>query len=304
MNRFRFRVTASLLVVFALVVVGCGKSEESGEKGEKAAEKSEKGGMKTTALGRKLPKSIQDAGEIKVCSDIAYPPIEFYKEGTKDVLGVDPDLAKAMGKELGVEFRFENTAFDGIIPALKSKRCDVIMSSMSDTKERQDQGLDFVDYFNAGTSIIVQKGNPQKIAGLDDLCGKTIGIQKGTTQEEVATKQAAKCKSEGKGDLAVQTFEKDTEALQQLKIGRTVADMNDFPVAAYTAKQQPEAYEVVGEQIEAGPYGIGIRKDDTELMTALHEAMTKIFDNGEYEKVLKEWNVEAGAVDGIKMNGG
>ena len=298
MSKSRLRVVAALLLVLALVATGCGKKEEEGEKGDKG----EHEGMELTALGEKLPKEIQDAGEIKVCSDVAYPPIEFYKEGTKEVLGVDPDVAKAMGEELGVEFKFENTAFDGIIPALKSKRCDVIMSAMSDTKERQDQGLDFIDYFNA--SIIVQKGNPQKIHGLDDLCGKTIGIQKGTTQEEVATKQAEKCRSEGKGDLTVQTFEKDTEALQQLKIGRTVADMNDFPVAAYTAKEQPDAYEVVGDQIDAGPYGIGIRKDDTELMTALHEAMMKIFDNGEYEKVLKEWNVEAGAVDGIKMNGG
>ena len=145
------------------------------------------------------------------------------------------------------------------------------MSAMSDNKKRQAK-IDFVDYFTAGTSILVKKGNPKGIKTLDDFCGKTVALQRGTTQEDVATKQQqAKCKTAGKSAINVLPFDRDTEALIQIKQGRAVADMNDFPVAAYNAKKSGGGndFEVVGEQIAAGPYGIGVRKQDTQLRDAL-----------------------------------
>src|SRR5207253_6788712 len=101
------------------------------------------------------------------------------------------------------------------------------------------------------------------IRSLDDLCGRTIGLQKGTIQEDYANAQKTKCQGNG-SDLEVLTFEKDTDALLALKSGRSVADINDFPVAAYNAKVSGDGndFEVVGEQLEPGPYGIGVRKED------------------------------------------
>src|SRR5207253_88605 len=157
--------------------------------------------------------------------------------------------------------------------ALQSKRFDIIMSALSESPERR-QAIDLVDYFNAGTSILVAKGNPAAITSLDDLCGKTIGLQNGTTQETLANTQKTKCQSNG-SDLEVLTFEKDTDALLALKAGRTVADMNDFPVAAYNAKVSGDGndFEVVGEQLDPAPYGIGVRKDDVALRDALREGL-------------------------------
>ncbi len=208
-----------------------------------------------TELGKKLPASIQQSREIKVGSDIAYA---------------------------------------GIIPALLSKRFDVIMSAMSVTPEREKR-ISFLSYFNAGTSILVRKGNPQGIKALADLCGKTVALQKGTTQEDVAKGQAAKC---GASKLTLRTFDRDTEALLQVKSGAAVADMNDFPVAAYNAQTSGGGsdFEVVGEQIGAGPYGIGLRKDDTQLRDALQAALKQIIADGSYDQALKKWNVTAGAL--------
>jgi polar amino acid transport system substrate-binding protein len=297
-TRRRHGALLAMVAALALLLAACG-----GNGNNKGTSSGSGGGL--TDLGKKLPSSIQQSKEIKVGSDIAYAPVEFYKEGTQEVQGIDWDLAQAMGQKLGVKFTFANTTFDGIIPALKANRFDVIMSAMSDTPERQKE-VDFVDYFKAGTSILVKKGNPQGIQSLDDLCGKTIALQKGTTQVDVATEQQGKCKSAGKPAIKILTYDKDTDAQLQLRTGRSVADMNDFPVAAYAAQTVGGGndFEVVGQQIGAGPYGIGVRKSDTQLRDALQEALKAIVADGAYAQVLQKWNVSQGALTTAAINGG
>jgi polar amino acid transport system substrate-binding protein len=282
-----------LLVVGALLLAACGGS--TGGAGGGAAG----GGSGQQSLADKLPDRIKASKTIKVGSDISYPPVEFFKKGTQQVEGIDFDLADAMGKKLGVKFTFQNGTFDGLIPALKSKRFDILMSAMSDNAKRQ-KDVDFVDYFTVGTSILVKKGNPNSIQSLADFCGKTVALQRGTTQQAVAEDQQKKC---GSKKINILLFNTDTEAILQVKNGRAVADMNDFPVAAFTAQQDP-SFEVVGEQIEAGPYGIAVRKDDTQLRDALQAALQAIIDDGTYKQVLDKWQVAKGAVTKAQINGG
>jgi len=250
-------------------------------------------------LASLLPQAIRDKGTLVVGSDIAYPPVESFASDGTTVIGIDPEIAKALGDKLGVTLKFTNGTFDGLITSLTSKRIDLIMSAMSDTKKRQ-ASIDFVDYFIVGTSIIVKKGNPQHIQSLNDFCGRTIAIQQGTTQDDVAEAQAKKC---GEKKLHILKFPTDPEALLQVKQGRAVADMNDFPVAADTVKKTSD-YEVVGEQIEAGPYGIGVRKTDTQLRDALKAAMQAIIDDGTYAGILEKYQVTAGAVKTATVNAG
>lgn len=285
----------TLLVVVMLVTAACGGDDAGGGGGG--------GDTELTELGQQLPQEIQDAGEIIVGSDIAYAPVEFYDEDGTTPLGIDPDLGAAMGEALGVEFRFENGTFDTLITGLQSNRYDIIMSAMSATPERAEE-ISFVHYFNVGTSILVQKGNPENIQVLDDLCGKTIALQRGTTQEEVAAEQQAKCEQMGQ-PLEVLPFDRDTEALVQVKSGRAVADLNDYPVAAYNAQTSGdgEDFEVVGEQIDAGPYGIGVAKEDGELREALVAALEQIIDDGTYTEVLEKWEVAQGAVTEVEVSG-
>lgn len=286
--------TVLLLMVLVLVAAGCASGDE-GADGDAAADR------ELTELGQQLPERIRESGEIKVGSDIAYPPVEFYEDGDENQLrGIDPDLADALGEALGVNFVFENTTFDGLIPALQSERFDIIMSAMSATPERAE-AITFLEYFTVGTSILVQEGNPEGIQSLDDLCGKTVALQRGTTQEEVANEQKATCEEQG-STLDVLTFDRDTEALLQIQNGRAAAGMNDFPVAAYTT-QTEEGFEVVGEQIDAGPYGIGMRKEDTELHTALQAALQEIIESGAYDEVLVKWEVEQGALKDANLLG-
>ena len=296
--RHRSSVLVALVAGLALLLAACGGGNSSS--GSSSGTTSG-----VTDLGKQLPASIQQSKQLKVGSDVAYAPVEFFKLGTQDVQGIDWDLAQAMGQKLGVTVSFANTTFDGIIPALAAKRFDVIMSAMSDTPERQKQ-IDFIDYFNAGTSILVKKGNPEGIQSLDDLCGKTIALQKGTTQVDVATEQQSKCQAAGKPKITVLTYDKDTDAQLQVRSGRAIADMNDFPVAAYAAQTigGGNDFEVVGEQIQAGPYGIGVRKDDTQLRNAMQNALKAIIADGTYDQILQKWNVSRGALKTAAINGG
>jgi polar amino acid transport system substrate-binding protein len=278
-----------LAAAAVLVTAGCGSDDDS-----PALEQ-----PKTGELASLLPQAIRDKGTIDVGSDVAYPPVESFDTDGKTVVGLDPDLAKEIGDLLGVKLVFHNATFNGLIPSLKSKRIDVIMSAMSDNKKRQKE-VDFVDYFIVGTSIIVKAGNPDGISTLDDLCGKTIAIQQGTTQDDVAEAQKTKCGAKG---LKILKFPTDPEALLQVKQGRAVADMNDFPVAKAIVKKTG-TYEVVGEQIEAGPYGIGVRKEDTQLRDALQKALQKLIDNGTYQRILEKYDVTDGAVKTASVNGG
>lgn len=300
----RMASSIAVAVTGALLLAGCGDQTDSAGGG------ADKQGSKAP-LFDKLPKKIQKAGVIKVGTDAAYKPME-YKDGQK-IVGLDPDLANAMGKQLGVRFQFTNGTFDGLITSMQTGRFDMIMSSMTDTKDRQEglddkgkkvgKGVDFVDYLTAGSSILVQKGNPEKIKSVDQLCGKKVATQRGTTSHEILKKQIDKCKKNRERPLTIEPFDTDDEARVRLKAGGVVADISDFPVAANAAKTGND-FEVVGEQMESAPYGMAVSKGNDELSGALKEALTKIIEDGSYEKALKKWGVEDGGVSEAKINSG
>ena len=300
-TRHRLFATGAVLAAGSLVLTGCGSqgsSTTSKAKPDKAAAASQ------APLFAKLPADIQKSGVVKVGSEVAYAPVEFMQDGKP--VGIDPDLATALGKQLGVTFQIQNSGFDTLITGLDSKRFDLAMSAMTDNKERQGKGVDFIDYFSAGTSILVKKGNPEKIQTLDDLCGKTVALQKATTNEDIAKTQAKKCKTDKKGELKIQAYAHDGEALLKIKGGGAVADLNDFPVAAYNAQTSGSGndFEVVGEQVEAGLYGIAVSKENTQLRDAVKAALDELIKNGEYAKILDKWQVKQGAVTAVQINGG
>jgi polar amino acid transport system substrate-binding protein len=209
---------------------------------------------------------------------------------------------------LGLTVTFVNdTDFAGIIGALRAGRFDIVMSAMNDTAERRGKGVDFIDYFRAGSAILVQKGNPRQVKGLDDLCGATVSVQKGTTQDtDILTAQETKCRTAGR-PLTVLRFEKDIDALQQVKNGRAAADLEDFPVAAYNATTSGGGadFEVIAQQVGAvGVYGIAVPADNTALRDKLQGALRSIIDDGTYDTILARWNVTAGALKTAAVNGG
>ncbi|MFF4227842.1 ABC transporter substrate-binding protein [Streptomyces sp. NPDC001820] len=302
--RSRIAAVGAIAVAGALLLTACGDQTKDSGSGAAKSDSS-------APLFSKLPKKYQDAGVIKVGTDAAYAPMEF-TEGGK-IVGIDPDIAAALGKQLGVKFEFTSGTFDGLLTSVYTGRQDIIMSAMSDTKKRQDglddkgkkigKGVDFVDYFNSGVSLLVKKGNPQKIQSLDDLCGKSVAVQRGTIYEDTFKAQATKC---GAKKLTIQAFDTDAEAQTRVKSGGAAADLNDYPVAAYIAKTSGggKDFEVAGGQTDAGPFGIALGKENTQLRDAIKEALDAIIKDGSYTKVLEKWDVADSAVTKATINAG
>lgn len=304
---YLFSVGVSLACT-ALLLTGCG--DQTSDKNESSGS----GSADAAPLAGRLPAAIRDKRVIKVGSDIAYAPVEF-KDDSGKVVGLDPDLAVAMGKQLGVTFQFDNGTFDALLIGLRSGRYDIVMSAMGDNKNRQEgidpntgkkvgEGVDFVDYLTAGVSLYTRKGDTQGITTWDDLCGKKLAVQRGTTSEDLAKQQATKCPSGRK--LTIEAFDDDQQAQTRLRSGGVDAASSDFPVAAYATKTSGDGkdFEMVGDQVEAAPYGIALSKDDTQLRDALQAAMNAVIKSGEYPKILEKWGARDGAVKESAVNGG
>ncbi|MFI1537365.1 ABC transporter substrate-binding protein [Streptomyces anandii] len=304
----RLAAVGAIAVAGALILTGCGDQT----KNKNNASGSSSAG--SAPLADKLPSSIRDKGVIRVGSDISYAPVEF-KDNSGKVVGLDPDLADAMGKQLGVKFDFQNGTFDALLTGLRSNRYDIAMSAMTDNKNRQEgvdpttgkkvgEGVDFVDYLTAGVSIYTRKGDTKGITSWSDLCGKKIAVERGTVSEDLAKAEAKKCPS-GK-TLSIQAFDDNQQAETRLRSGGADAVSADFPVAAYAVKTSGggKDFQIVGDQVEAAPYGIAVAKSSTQLRDALQAALNAVIKSGEYQKILQKWGAQDGAVKESAINGG
>src|SRR4051794_25764036 len=153
------------------------------------------------SVAKLVPPAVKSTGKLSVAADATYPPNEFIGSNGKTVEGMDADLAKALAEVMGLKANVKNATFDSIIPGLASHKYDLGMSSFTDTKERE-KTVDFVTYFSAGTAFFEKKGGPP-VTTLADLCGKTVAVEKGTTQQTDAEAQSKKCSG---GGVKVLTF--------------------------------------------------------------------------------------------------
>ncbi|MGW3747664.1 ABC transporter substrate-binding protein [Streptomyces sp. NPDC005134] len=304
----RIAAVGAIAVAGTMLLTACGDQTNSDTTKTEGSTKS------TAPLFDKLPADLQKAGVIKVGTDATYAPMEF-KQGDK-IVGVDPDIAAALGKQLGVKIDFTSGTFDTLLGALPTGRYNAVMSAMSDTKARQEglddkgkktgTGVDFVDYFTASTGILVKKGNPEGIKSVDDLCGKKLAVQRGTTYEKAAKDLSAKCVTDDKKKISIEAFSSDAEAQTRVKSGGAVADLNDSPVAAYIAKTAGGGndFEAVANKSDAGPFGIAVDKKNTQLRDALKTALDAIIADGTYKAALDKWGAADGAVTAAAVNGG
>ena len=244
------------------------------------------------ASGSSAP-SRAAAGTLAFCSDVTYPPEEFY-QGTKAV-GSDIDIGTEIAKRLGLMAKFQNTGFDGIIAALLAKRCDAVISGMNDTPKRRKQ-VAFVDYLSVGQSLMVKKGNPKGIRKFADLSGKSVSVEVGTTNKDFLDQENKLLKKKGKSVIKIVTFPKDTDAAAALKAGRVDAYFGDTPVVAYYIRKDP-AFGFGVSPISPIPVGIAIRKGDP-LIAKVQKAVDAMYADGTMRKILRKWQMESVALKG------
>ena len=247
-----------------------------------------------------VPGAIKTAGKLVWCVDVSYAPEEFYKADGTTPQGSDIDIAHEIAKRFGVTAEIDNTGFDGIIPALNAKKCDLIISGMNDTPARAKL-VDFVDYLKVGQGLLVPVGNPKNLKTLDDLSGKTVAVQLGTTNKDALDAENAKLSAAGKPKIEIQTFQADTDAFQQLKLGRVDAYSTDSPVVAYynSLPENAGKFEVGGTPIAPIAIGVAVRKTDTDLKAAVQAAIDGMYADGTMKKIVDIWGM-TNAVEFLK----
>ncbi|WP_346353455.1 basic amino acid ABC transporter substrate-binding protein [Azotosporobacter soli] len=248
----RMMVMMAALLVLLLGLAGCG---------QKAADK-------------------PAAKVLKVGAETTFPPFEFQDEQSKEYVGFDMDLARAVGKQMGYEVQIQSMGFDGLIPALEGGNIDLIVSGMSITPERAEKVSFSKPYYKSGLSIIVKADN-QTIKGFKELEGKKIAVQIGTTGAEEAKKI--------KG-ATVREFNSNAESYMELKAGGVDAVVNDLPVNQYyMAKSGDKSAKLLSEISNAEDYGMAIAKKNGELTEKVNKALEELKKNGEYDKIYEKW---------------
>lgn len=254
------------------------------------------------SLASQVPSAIKSKGSLIVAADATYAPNEFIGPDGKTVVGMDADMAKAIGQQLGLKVTMVNATFDTIIPGLVSGKYDLGMSSFTDTKARE-KVVNFVTYFVAGTSFYVKSSGGPKINSLADLCGHTVAAEKGTTQQADATGQAAKCQASSKAPLTLQVYNDQNAVNLALSSGRAQVAMADSPVAEYQVRLSNGTFKLSGAPYGTAPYGIAIPKDSGMTQPVL-AAIKKIMADGTYMKILDTWGLRAGAISNSAINAG
>jgi polar amino acid transport system substrate-binding protein len=307
MHRLKIPSVAGLPVLALVVVLaaGCGGGGKKASSTTTSSTTTSTTGttISTPATDSKIAAEVPAKFKSKtlvVAADATYAPNEFIGSNGKTVEGMDPDLGKALGAVMGVKVKFVNASFDGIIPGLASGKYDLGMSSFTDTKERQ-KTVDFVTYFQAGTSFYTKTGGPT-INSLADLCGHSVGVERGTTQASDATAQNGKCKSAGKASVKVSVYPDQNSANLAISSGRRQVGMADSPVAAYIVKQSNGQFTLSGKSYNTAPYGIAIPKG-SGLTKPILGAVKVLMSDGTYKAILTKWGIQAGAITNPKING-
>jgi polar amino acid transport system substrate-binding protein len=230
----------------------------------------------TTKGGADLVKD----GTLTVCSDVPYPPFEdFDKSAPSGFTGFDIDVVQAIADDLKLKLAVKDESFDGLQSGLtlNSGACDMVASAMTITEDRE-KNLDFSDgYYDSEQSLLVPAGSD--IASIGDLDGKKVGVQQGTTGKQYAEDNAT--------GADIVSFPSDAEMYSAIKAGQVDALLQDLPVNLDHTKDGK--FEVVEKYSTDEQYGFAIKQGNTELVTEVNDALSKLRDDGTYDDIYNKY---------------
>ncbi len=273
------------LVVLSLLLAACGTSTTTvtGPPANPA----------TPAVA--APNDLITPGVLTVGSDTTYPPQEYIDTATGKAIGFDVDLITAIAQRMGLQAKIVTTKFDTIVDDEAARRFDVVISALFITAERQKK-VDFVPYFKAGESLLVQAGNPLNIKSLADLCGRNVGVQTGTAEQDELKTASDACVKASKPAINVTVLQDQTAVIQLLANHRVVATYQDTPVTDYYNKLHPGQFTVGGVVVNFITEGILVRKGDTSMFNAIQTAFDQLKANGTYHSLILKWGLTNGEI--------
>ncbi|CAH0219129.1 Glutamine-binding periplasmic protein [Arthrobacter sp. Bi83] len=301
MNQLRttFLSLAAVSLAGALLT-GCSNPSTVSETAPEAAKTSGSTAAVETdaAAAAALPQATRDKGTLTVTMSQSSPPLHFMAGDGTTTVGVDPEVAAALGQTLGLKTTVVSGPFDGIIPGIAAGKFDMAISQMSPSAERM-KVLDFVDYYQSGSGIGVAPGNPQHLT-VDTLCGKRVGVLKGSFQDLKRLPALSEaCTAAGKEAIQAMTYPDMQAPNLALTAGRIDAVYVDGPTLGYAIKQGGQI-ELLGER-DVSPVSIGFKKG-AGLEKAVQLGMKSLAKSGKYKEILDKWGVGTGAISDFAFN--
>ncbi len=254
------------LFIISLLVVGlmaaCGTGEQEGNESTSGAEGDNK-------------------KVLKMATSADYPPFEYIDTAKgSDIIGFDIDLVNALAEKTGYEVEVQDMDFNSLIPALQAKQIDLVLAGMTPTPERAEN-VDFTDIYYAANHMIVSL-KENEIKSIEELEGKTIGVQLGSIQEEKATEISEQV------ELKIENRNKISELIQEMKAGRfDAAIIEDTVATGYFEKDDQLTGFKLGSNDEAGS-AIAFQKG-SKYTQEFNEALNEMKENGELEKLIVKW---------------
>jgi len=222
--------------------------------------------------------NIKASGKLRVGTDATYPPFEYNDDNTGKLIGFDIDLMTAICHDLKLKPQFVVVPFGGIIPGLRSDKYDCIISAMTITPDRQE-AVDFsLPYYDAGQTIAVPL-NDTTIHSIEDLKGKRIGVQLGTTGEIMA-------KTIEGADVI--SFNNIGAAFIDMENGHLDAVLNDAPTSRRAIRVRGKA-KIVGPLLSSEQYGIAVAKTNDKLLEVINGSLAKLIDAGVVDSLKQYW---------------
>ena len=231
---------------------------------------------------------VKAAGELRIGCEAAYVPFTFRQEGR--IVGYDVELAELLCKPLGVKPNFIDTAWAGVIPSLYAKKFDVVMSSMSYTKERLERVAFSVPYAEASQAMLVRAADAGRIKAPADLNGRAVAVKLGSPGQILQEKINAGLKAAGgAGFKELRTFDDHPAAYVALAQNRVDAVLNTLPTLAMVVKDAPGRYAIVKGLGADNWAGIAARKEDTEIVAFLDAELARLKADGSIYRLQEKW---------------
>ena len=226
---------------------------------------------------------IKQRGELVAATEMQFPPFDISDNGTYK--GVDRELVDAVGAVMGVKVKYLDLPWTSVLPGLEAKKFDICIAPVTITKERMKRYLFTVPIADA-TAAMMKRANDSSITKPEDIAGKTVGGQKGTSQLEQLKAFAAKLPK----PVEVKEYVDNNQSYADLAAGRVDASVNSLPNLAYAAAQRSDTFALVLPPFGQPTYFSWVgRLDDKTLVDAINEAIIKTESDGTMAKIQKTW---------------
>ncbi len=279
------KMTAIAMAAFAaLTVTACGSSSTTSTTAAATTAAAEETEAATTAAGTEAAaEETEAAGDssyagktLIMATNAEFPPYEYH-DGN-EIVGIDVEIARAIAEQMGADFEVSDIAFDSIIPAVQAGKADFGAAGMTITEDRKTQ-VDFSDSYASAVQAVILKEDSD-ITSIDDLQGKVIGVQQGTTGDIYSTDDF--------GEDNVQRFPKGADAVTALQTGKVDAVIIDNNPAKVFVEQN-EGLKLLDSPYAEENYAICVKKGNTELLDGINAAIKELKDSGKLDEIVAKY---------------